>query len=236
MRAEDAVEAPRVHWEDEVVYTEPGDRHTPLEADGRTVARFRERNLFFGGAQAAARERRRRLLGRRRSAPRRRLDRGRGHVRRWAATLALTVARARRSLGGCGLDVQLADLFLLTRTGQGSKLTHAGQRQRHDPLQRRQAEDALERAADPGSGPAEQPRQRRQAPARSSGRPGTRVHATRSSSSRARSRSRIATRCITALLAQVELFAAQAAQQACGLSGCRANGRCELRLSGCRSG
>jgi hypothetical protein len=26
-------------------------------------------------------------------------------------------------LGGCGLNVQAADLFLLTRTGQGSKLT-----------------------------------------------------------------------------------------------------------------
>jgi gamma-glutamyltranspeptidase/glutathione hydrolase len=50
------VQAPRVHWEDEVVYTEPGIDLAPLQAEGRTVSPFRERNLFFGGAQAAARD------------------------------------------------------------------------------------------------------------------------------------------------------------------------------------
>jgi hypothetical protein len=33
------------------------------------------------------------------------------------------MAAALAALGGCGLDVQLPDLFLLTRTGQDSKLT-----------------------------------------------------------------------------------------------------------------
>ncbi len=55
MQAQDAIDAPRVHWEDDVVYVEPGIDTTALEAGGRTVARFRERNLFFGGAQAAVR-------------------------------------------------------------------------------------------------------------------------------------------------------------------------------------
>jgi gamma-glutamyltranspeptidase/glutathione hydrolase len=56
MQAQDAIDAPRVHWEDKVVYTEPGIDVTPLQAEGRTVSPFRERNLFFGGAQAAARD------------------------------------------------------------------------------------------------------------------------------------------------------------------------------------
>jgi gamma-glutamyltranspeptidase/glutathione hydrolase len=55
MRAQEAIEAPRVHWEDDVVYAEPGVDTVALEAGGRTVARFRERNLFFGGAQVAVR-------------------------------------------------------------------------------------------------------------------------------------------------------------------------------------
>src|SRR5262249_5300464 len=57
MRAPDAVEAPRAHFEDGIVYVEPGLDAHELEAAGRTVARFRERNLFFGGAQAAERDR-----------------------------------------------------------------------------------------------------------------------------------------------------------------------------------
>jgi gamma-glutamyltranspeptidase / glutathione hydrolase len=56
MRAQDAIDAPRVHWEDDVVYAEPGIDTTQLEAGGRTVATFRDRNLFFGGAQAATRD------------------------------------------------------------------------------------------------------------------------------------------------------------------------------------
>jgi gamma-glutamyltranspeptidase/glutathione hydrolase len=56
MRAPDAVEAPRVHFEDGVVYAEPGFDTGELEAAGRAIARFRERNLFFGGVQAAERD------------------------------------------------------------------------------------------------------------------------------------------------------------------------------------
>ena len=54
--AQEAVEAPRVHFEDGVVYTEPGIDIAGLERAGRELAPFRARNLFFGGAQAAARE------------------------------------------------------------------------------------------------------------------------------------------------------------------------------------
>ncbi len=50
-----AIDAPRVHWEDGVVYCEPGTDAEALEAEGRTVARFRARNLFFGGAQCVTR-------------------------------------------------------------------------------------------------------------------------------------------------------------------------------------
>jgi gamma-glutamyltranspeptidase/glutathione hydrolase len=56
MPAQAAVDAPRVHFEDGVVYTEPGIDLAPLQASGRELGPFRERNLFFGGAQAAARE------------------------------------------------------------------------------------------------------------------------------------------------------------------------------------
>jgi gamma-glutamyltranspeptidase/glutathione hydrolase len=51
-----AVEAPRVHFEDGVVYAEPGIETGKLEAAGRAIGRFGERNLFFGGVQAVARD------------------------------------------------------------------------------------------------------------------------------------------------------------------------------------
>jgi gamma-glutamyltranspeptidase/glutathione hydrolase len=51
-----AVDAPRLHWEDGVVYAEPGIDIAALEAEGRTVARFRDRNVFFGGVQAVRRD------------------------------------------------------------------------------------------------------------------------------------------------------------------------------------
>jgi len=57
VRAGDAVQAPRVHFEDGVVYAEPGVDTSTLEAAGRPIARFRERNLFFGGVQAVERDR-----------------------------------------------------------------------------------------------------------------------------------------------------------------------------------
>jgi gamma-glutamyltranspeptidase/glutathione hydrolase len=51
-----AVEAPRVHWEDGVVYAEPGVDADALTGEGRRVAPFRELNVFFGGAQAVRRD------------------------------------------------------------------------------------------------------------------------------------------------------------------------------------
>ena len=56
LEAQQAIDAPRAHFEDETVYTEPGIDVSALERAGRAVSPFRERNLFFGGAQAAARE------------------------------------------------------------------------------------------------------------------------------------------------------------------------------------
>jgi gamma-glutamyltranspeptidase / glutathione hydrolase len=55
MPAADAVRAPRVHFEDEVVYIEPDVETEALQAAGRALGPFRELNLFFGGVQAAAR-------------------------------------------------------------------------------------------------------------------------------------------------------------------------------------
>jgi gamma-glutamyltranspeptidase/glutathione hydrolase len=53
MTAGEAVNAPRVHFEDGIVFAEPG---VPVEElSGREVVRFRDRNLFFGGAQAVER-------------------------------------------------------------------------------------------------------------------------------------------------------------------------------------
>jgi gamma-glutamyltranspeptidase/glutathione hydrolase len=51
-----AVRAPRLHFEDGVVYAEPGIDVHPLEESGRTVARFGRLNLFFGGVQAVQRD------------------------------------------------------------------------------------------------------------------------------------------------------------------------------------
>jgi gamma-glutamyltranspeptidase/glutathione hydrolase len=54
LEAQAAIDAPRVHFEDGRVYTEPGIDVASLEQAGRDVSPFRDRNLFFGGAQAAA--------------------------------------------------------------------------------------------------------------------------------------------------------------------------------------
>jgi gamma-glutamyltranspeptidase/glutathione hydrolase len=56
MEAAEAVDAPRLHFEDGLVYAEPGIDAAALEASGRTLAWFRSRNLFFGGCQAVERE------------------------------------------------------------------------------------------------------------------------------------------------------------------------------------
>jgi gamma-glutamyltranspeptidase/glutathione hydrolase len=49
----DAVEAPRVHWEEGIVYAEPGAEG---DAEGWEIARFDSLNVFFGGAQAVRRD------------------------------------------------------------------------------------------------------------------------------------------------------------------------------------
>ncbi|HEX2085276.1 MAG TPA: gamma-glutamyltransferase [Solirubrobacteraceae bacterium] len=54
LAATEAVGAPRVHFEQGVVYAEPG---VPVEElEGRELFLFRDRNLFFGGAQAVERD------------------------------------------------------------------------------------------------------------------------------------------------------------------------------------
>jgi gamma-glutamyltranspeptidase/glutathione hydrolase len=53
---QEAIEAPRVHFEDGIAYVEPGLDTSGLESDHRTLVRFSARNLFFGGAQAVERD------------------------------------------------------------------------------------------------------------------------------------------------------------------------------------
>jgi gamma-glutamyltranspeptidase/glutathione hydrolase len=52
MAVDEAVSAPRVHFEDGIVYSEPGVDLRAVEASGHTVSRFRAPNLFFGGVHA----------------------------------------------------------------------------------------------------------------------------------------------------------------------------------------
>jgi gamma-glutamyltranspeptidase / glutathione hydrolase len=57
--AQEAVDAPRLHVEGDVVEAEPGidsEALDRLEQRGWKVRRFTERNLYFGGAQAVARD------------------------------------------------------------------------------------------------------------------------------------------------------------------------------------
>jgi gamma-glutamyltranspeptidase/glutathione hydrolase len=56
MRADEAVRAPRVHFEDGIVYTEPGIDESAIDRSRYGHAAFRERNLFFGGVQAVERD------------------------------------------------------------------------------------------------------------------------------------------------------------------------------------
>jgi gamma-glutamyltranspeptidase / glutathione hydrolase len=55
LTAKQAVEAPRVHFEDGVLYVEPGIDETELQTVDQRIVRFRSPNLFFGGVQAVAR-------------------------------------------------------------------------------------------------------------------------------------------------------------------------------------
>jgi gamma-glutamyltranspeptidase / glutathione hydrolase len=56
MDADAAVQAPRLHDEAGTVYAEPGLDLSELEEAGSVIARFRARNLFFGGCQAVERD------------------------------------------------------------------------------------------------------------------------------------------------------------------------------------
>ena len=59
MEAQEAVERPRIHFEDGIVEAEPGvdpDALDALERDGWRVQRWRDKNLYFGGAQAVTRD------------------------------------------------------------------------------------------------------------------------------------------------------------------------------------
>jgi gamma-glutamyltranspeptidase / glutathione hydrolase len=55
MDAGEAVQAPRLHDEEGTIYAEPGIDLGALEGAGEVVARFRARNLFFGGCQCVER-------------------------------------------------------------------------------------------------------------------------------------------------------------------------------------
>jgi gamma-glutamyltranspeptidase / glutathione hydrolase len=57
LAAREAVEAPRVHFEEGVVYAEPGVPVEELRAAGcDEIVQFDDRNVFFGGVQAVERE------------------------------------------------------------------------------------------------------------------------------------------------------------------------------------
>jgi gamma-glutamyltranspeptidase / glutathione hydrolase len=51
-----AIDAPRVHLEDGVLYLEPGVDTAELDQLELSLVRFTARNLFFGGAQAVLRD------------------------------------------------------------------------------------------------------------------------------------------------------------------------------------
>ncbi len=58
-----AVRAPRLHFEDGVVYTEPGADVGAIDRERYELAAFRDLNLFFGGVQAVERDGAGRLYG-----------------------------------------------------------------------------------------------------------------------------------------------------------------------------
>ncbi len=94
----EAVDAPRVHFEDGVVFAEPGIDVERLDADAQLV-RFGALNLFFGGVQAAL-SRGGSAHRRGRSAPRRR---GGERVRaaRGGCGARCSRARSRRAAAAC---------------------------------------------------------------------------------------------------------------------------------------
>ena len=63
LRAAEAVRAPRVHYEEGVIYAEPGVDQAAIGSSPHGVAAFRDLNLFFGGVQAVERDRDGRFFG-----------------------------------------------------------------------------------------------------------------------------------------------------------------------------
>ncbi len=56
LSAAEAVAAPRVHFEDDIVFAEPGAALDTLRYDPYVVQHFRAPNMFFGGVQAVCRD------------------------------------------------------------------------------------------------------------------------------------------------------------------------------------
>ncbi len=138
-------------------------------------------------------------------------------MRRWAATVALLVGLAVVT-GGCGLDVELQDLFLLTRTGQGSKLTmlvnDSGTIHCNGGKQKTLPSALLIQARNLSGSLANDAKRQLDLPAK----PGS-VFSYKVKLQQGTIRFSDRDTLHHPLLAQLELFAAQAAQQACGLSG-----------------
>ncbi|MGH2868376.1 MAG: hypothetical protein ACRDNK_12525 [Solirubrobacteraceae bacterium] len=132
---------------------------------------------------------------------------------KWAAVPVLAAALA---ISACGLNVRSADLFVLTRTGQGSKLTllvNDGGTIRCDGGKSRRLSDAfLIRARDLSVNLADDASKSLSLPAG----PGT-VFSYRIKLQQGTVRFSDRNTAHHPILAQAELFAAQAAQQACGL-------------------
>ena len=133
--AREAVDAPRVHFEDGMLYAEPGIEprascpRPGTRAGGGVSATL---NLFFGGVQAVLR-RGRRDRGRGRPAPRRRGGAGMsGSIRARASSRRSGCSRSVALLAGCGGGIVAPDLFIVQRTGSGAggAVDAAGQRRR----------------------------------------------------------------------------------------------------------
>jgi hypothetical protein len=134
-----------------------------------------------------------------------------------AGRLALALAAA-ALLGGCGLDVELPDLFLLTRTGQGSKLTllvnDSGAVHCNGAKGKMLSSSMLIQARALSGSLASDAKQHLDLPPG----PGT-VFSYQIKLKQGTIRFSDRDTLHHKALAQAELFAAQAAQQACGLSG-----------------
>ena len=136
-------------------------------------------------------------------------------MRRLAATGAIVIAAA---LSGCGFNVQSPDLFLLTRTGQGTKLTllvnYGGTLRCNGGKSRQMTDSMLITARDLSDNLADDGTKNLTIPAT----PRTifyyRIKVQQGAISFPDASARTHSE-----LAQAELFAAQAAQQVCHLSG-----------------